>query len=58
MNGTPSYIIGDNVAIGAVGLAALADKVNLARRSGPEYAGVKAPRWGLRAQSPPAEPAQ
>jgi hypothetical protein len=28
MNGTPSYVIGDNVAIGVVGLAALADKVN------------------------------
>ena len=31
LNGTPSYVIGDNVVIGAVGLAALKEKVNTAR---------------------------
>jgi protein-disulfide isomerase len=31
LNGTPSYIVGTDVVIGAVGLPALAEKVNLAR---------------------------
>ena len=31
LNGTPSYVIGENVVIGAVGLAALREKVNTAR---------------------------
>ena len=31
MNGTPSYVIGDNVVVGAVGLEALREKVNTAR---------------------------
>jgi protein-disulfide isomerase len=31
LNGTPSYVIGDNVVIGAVGLEALKEKVNVAR---------------------------
>jgi protein-disulfide isomerase len=31
LNGTPSYVIGENVVVGAVGLAALKEKVNLAR---------------------------
>jgi protein-disulfide isomerase len=31
MNGTPSYVIGDEVVVGAVGLDALKQKVNLAR---------------------------
>jgi protein-disulfide isomerase len=31
MNGTPSYVIGDNVVVGAVGLDALREKVNTAR---------------------------
>jgi protein-disulfide isomerase len=31
LNGTPSYVIGDNVVIGAVGLPALKEKVNAAR---------------------------
>ena len=31
LNGTPSYVIGDDVVIGAVGLAALQEKVNTAR---------------------------
>jgi protein-disulfide isomerase len=31
MNGTPSYVIGDNVIVGAVGLEALREKVNTAR---------------------------
>ncbi|HZL30158.1 MAG TPA: DsbA family protein [Pseudolabrys sp.] len=31
MNGTPSYVIGDNVIVGAVGLDALREKVNTAR---------------------------
>jgi Protein-disulfide isomerase len=31
MNGTPSYVIGDNVVVGAVGLAALQEKVNTTR---------------------------
>ena len=32
INGTPSYVIGENVAIGAVGLAALKQQVEAARR--------------------------
>lgn len=32
LNGTPSYVIGDDVAVGAVGLAALKDKVKAARQ--------------------------
>jgi protein-disulfide isomerase len=32
LNGTPSYVIGNNVVIGAVGVAALDDKVKLARQ--------------------------
>lgn len=31
MNGTPSYVIGDSVVVGAVGLEALREKVNTAR---------------------------
>ena len=31
MNGTPSYVIGDQVVIGAVGAEALKEKINLAR---------------------------
>ena len=31
LNGTPSYVIGDNVVIGAVGLDALREKVNTSR---------------------------
>jgi len=32
INGTPSYVIGDTVVVGAVGIAALTDKVRTARR--------------------------
>jgi protein-disulfide isomerase len=31
LNGTPSYVIGDNVVVGAVGLEALKEKVNTTR---------------------------
>jgi protein-disulfide isomerase len=31
LNGTPSYVIGPNVVVGAVGLAALKEKVDAAR---------------------------
>jgi protein-disulfide isomerase len=31
MNGTPSYVIGKEVVIGAVGLPALTEKIALAR---------------------------
>jgi protein-disulfide isomerase len=31
LNGTPSYVIGDNVIVGAVGLQALKEKINTAR---------------------------
>ena len=31
MNGTPSYVIGNDVVVGAVGLDALREKVNVAR---------------------------
>ena len=31
LNGTPSYVIGDNVVVGAVGLAGLQQKINTAR---------------------------
>jgi protein-disulfide isomerase len=31
MNGTPSYVIGDNVVVGAIGLAGLQEKVNTTR---------------------------
>jgi protein-disulfide isomerase len=31
LNGTPSYVIGDNVVVGAVGLGPLKEKVNIAR---------------------------
>ena len=31
LNGTPSYVIGNNVVVGAVGLDALKDKINTAR---------------------------
>ena len=34
LNGTPSYVVGQNVVIGAVGLAALKGKVDEARRCG------------------------
>jgi protein-disulfide isomerase len=34
LNGTPGYVVGDNVVIGAVGIAALNDKINLARHKG------------------------
>ncbi len=32
LTGTPSYVVGKNVLIGAVGIAALAEKIDLARR--------------------------
>jgi protein-disulfide isomerase len=32
LNGTPSYVIGDSIVIGAVGLEALAQKINAARQ--------------------------
>ena len=32
LNGTPSYVIGENVVIGAVGIAALRDKIQAARK--------------------------
>ena len=31
LNGTPSYVIGDNVVVGAVGLDGLQQKINTAR---------------------------
>jgi protein-disulfide isomerase len=31
LNGTPSYVIGDDVVIGAVGLSALKEKINTSR---------------------------
>ncbi|MGC1775632.1 MAG: DsbA family protein, partial [Pseudolabrys sp.] len=31
LNGTPSYVIGDNVVVGAVGIDALKEKVNTSR---------------------------
>jgi protein-disulfide isomerase len=31
LNGTPSYVVGPNVVIGAVGVAALRERVNTAR---------------------------
>jgi protein-disulfide isomerase len=31
LNGTPSYVIGDNVVVGAIGLEGLQEKVNVAR---------------------------
>ena len=31
LNGTPSYVIGTDVVVGAVGLEALREKVNVAR---------------------------
>jgi protein-disulfide isomerase len=31
LNGTPSYVIGDNVVVGAVGLETLKEKVNTSR---------------------------
>jgi protein-disulfide isomerase len=31
LNGTPSYVIGDNVIVGAIGLKGLQEKVNTAR---------------------------
>jgi protein-disulfide isomerase len=31
LNGTPSYVIGDNVVVGAIGLEALREKINTAR---------------------------
>jgi protein-disulfide isomerase len=31
LNGTPSYVVGDQVVVGAVGLAALKEKINTAR---------------------------
>jgi protein-disulfide isomerase len=32
ITGTPSYVVGDNVVVGAVGIAALSDKVKTARK--------------------------
>lgn len=32
INGTPSYVVGENVVVGAVGLAALKDKIAAARK--------------------------
>ncbi len=31
LNGTPSYVVGSDVVVGAVGLDALKEKVNMAR---------------------------
>jgi protein-disulfide isomerase len=31
LNGTPSYVIGDNVVVGAIGLQGLEEKINTAR---------------------------
>jgi protein-disulfide isomerase len=31
LNGTPSYVIGENVVVGAIGLEGLQEKINLAR---------------------------
>jgi protein-disulfide isomerase len=31
LNGTPSYVIGDNVIVGAIGLQGLQEKINTAR---------------------------
>jgi protein-disulfide isomerase len=31
LNGTPSYVVGNDVVIGAVGLSALKEKINSAR---------------------------
>jgi protein-disulfide isomerase len=31
MNGTPSYVVGNQVVVGAVGLDALKEKINTAR---------------------------
>jgi protein-disulfide isomerase len=31
MNGTPSYVIGEQVVVGAVGVESLKEKVNIAR---------------------------
>ena len=31
LNGTPSYVVGNDVVVGAVGLATLKEKVNSAR---------------------------
>ena len=31
LNGTPSYVIGENVVVGAVGIEALQEKINTAR---------------------------
>jgi protein-disulfide isomerase len=31
LNGTPSYVIGDNVIVGAIGLQGLREKINTAR---------------------------
>ena len=31
LNGTPSYVIGDNVIVGAIGLKGLQEKINTAR---------------------------
>jgi protein-disulfide isomerase len=36
LNGTPSYVIGDNVVVGAVGLDALKEKVNASRCGKPD----------------------
>jgi protein-disulfide isomerase len=36
LNGTPSYVIGENVVVGAVGLDALKEKVNTSRCGKPE----------------------
>jgi protein-disulfide isomerase len=32
MNGTPSYVIGDQVVVGAVGIASLKDRIQAARK--------------------------
>ena len=32
LNGTPSYVVGTEVVVGAVGLTALREKVNTARQ--------------------------
>jgi protein-disulfide isomerase len=32
MNGTPSYVIGDQVVVGAVGVAGLKDRIQAARK--------------------------
>jgi protein-disulfide isomerase len=34
INGTPGYVVGDNVVLGAVGIAALKERIEAARGHG------------------------